>query len=91
MAKSIKKSRKKAEEVVSTPNSDEVSVVQTERYMPCEWVIQFDDDEPLLFATADESTETPEITIKLQNTNHSHITFRDTNTNKTFKMYARPK
>jgi len=60
-------------------------------YMPCEWVIQFDDDEPQIFATADETSSVPEIMIKLQNTSESHITFTDTSKNKRFRMYARPK
>lgn len=87
MAKSTRKSKKKIDEIPEI----EVNQIQTERYMPCEWVIQFDDDTPLVFATANESDEIPEVTIKLQNTNHSHVTFRDTNTNKTFKIYARQK
>jgi hypothetical protein len=87
MAKGARKTKNKKEEIPQI----EVNPVQTERYMPCEWVIQFDDDEPMIFATANESSDIPEVTIKLQNTNHSHITFRDTNTNKTFRMYARPK
>jgi hypothetical protein len=60
-------------------------------FLPCEWVIQFDDDEPQIFATADETSSLPEIMIKLQNTSESHITFTDTSKNKKFRMYARPK
>ena len=60
-------------------------------YLPCEWVIQFDNDEPQIFATADESTSVREIIIKLQNTSESHITFTDSKNGKSFKMYARPK
>jgi hypothetical protein len=60
-------------------------------YLPCEWVVQFDDDEPQLFATADESSLIPEVVIKLQNTSESHITFTDSKNGKRFKMYARPK
>jgi hypothetical protein len=59
--------------------------------MPCEWVIQFDNDEPQVFATADESVETPELVIKIQNTSESHITFVDNANNKSFKIYAREK
>ena len=61
------------------------------KFMPCEWVIQFDDDEPQVFATADEDVETPELAIKLQNTSESHITFVDSTNNKSFKIYAREK
>jgi hypothetical protein len=76
MAKSSKKSKKQ---------------VQIETYLPCEWVIQFDNDEPQIFATADDTIEIPEIKIILKNTSESHITFRDSTNNKTFKIYARPK
>jgi hypothetical protein len=60
-------------------------------FMPCEWVIQFDNDEPQVFATADDNVETPELAIKLQNTSESHITFVDSTNNKSFKIYAREK
>jgi hypothetical protein len=83
MAISKKTKINKKKEVVSY---DEPKV-----YLPCEWVIQFDDDEPQIFATADNETLIPEIVIKLQNTSESHITFTDTSKNKRFRMYARPK
>lgn len=62
-----------------------------EYYNPCEWMIQFDDDEPQLFAESDDNSTNHEVVIKLQNTNHSHITFTNTVNGKTFKMWARPK
>lgn len=61
------------------------------KFMPCEWVIQFDNDEPQVFAVADETVEVPELAIKLQNTSESHITFVDSASNKSFKIYAREK
>lgn len=61
------------------------------KFNPCEWVIQFDNDEPQVFAVADENVETPELAIKLQNTSESHITFVDSANNKSFKIYAREK
>jgi hypothetical protein len=61
------------------------------KFMPCEWAIQFDNDEPQVFATADENVEVPELLIKLQNTSESHITFVDTTNKKSFKIYAREK
>lgn len=78
-----KTSKKKQVQINNEP------IIQT--YLPCEWVIQFDDDEPQIFATADKSTDVPEIKIILQNTSESHITFTDTVNNKRFRMYARPK
>jgi hypothetical protein len=61
------------------------------KFMPCEWVIQFDNDEPQVFAIADENVAVPELAIKLQNTSESHITFVDSTNNKSFKIYAREK
>lgn len=60
-------------------------------YLPCEWVVQFDDDEPQVFATADENVDVPELVIRIQNTSDSHITFVDGANNKSFKIYAREK
>lgn len=60
-------------------------------YLPCEWVIQFGDDEPQLFTSADESVESPEVVIRIPNTNEGFIKFTDTVTGKTFKLFARPK
>ena len=82
MAKSTRK--KKGEE----PKIDEIEIVH---YTPCEWMIQFDDDEPQLFAQSDDTSENHEVVIKLQNTNHSYITFTNNANGKTFKMWARPK
>ena len=76
------KSKKKQVEQQSKP-------VQT--FFPCEWVVQFDDDEPQIFATATDEKVTPELIIKLTNTSESHIVFTDTRNNKRFSMYARPK
>ena len=81
MAKASKKTKKAVE--VTTPS--------IETYLPCEWVIQFDNDVPQIFATADENAVTPEIKIIIKNTSESHIVFTDPATGKMFKIYARPK
>jgi hypothetical protein len=62
-----------------------------ETFMPCEWVIQFDNDEPQLFTSSDEFSESPEVVIRIQNTNEGFIKFTDSVTGKTFKLFARPK
>lgn len=62
-----------------------------ETFMPCEWVIQFDNDEPQLFTSSDEFSESPEVVIRIQNTNEGFIKFTDSVTGKTFKIFARPK
>lgn len=85
MAKSRKKTKEKLTEEIS------FDVTKIETYMPCEWVVQFDDDEPQIFAFADEKSETRELVIRLENNSESHITFTDTHNGKKFKIYARPK
>lgn len=75
----------------STKKKKEPEVPEIVYYTPCEWMIQFDDDEPQLFAQSDDDSQSHEVVIKLQNTNHSHITFKNTINGKTFKMWARPK
>jgi hypothetical protein len=54
-------------------------------------MIQFDNDEPQLFTTADETVESPEVIIRIQNTNEGYIKFTDPTSGKTFKLFARPK
>lgn len=63
----------------------------SETFLPCEWVIQFDNDIPQVIAVADEDSANPEISITIKNTSESHIMFTDADTGKTFKIYARPK
>jgi hypothetical protein len=62
-----------------------------EFYVPCEWMIQFDNDEPQLFAQSDLGSDKHEVQIILKNTNHSYINFTDSKSGKSFKMWARPK
>ena len=86
--------RKKIKEELLQSVIDKLTIdnePKIETYMPCEWMIQFDNDEPQLFAVADETTGTPEVIIKIQNTNEGFIKFTDSSTGKTFKLYARPK
>ena len=85
MAKTTKK--KKVEE----PQKIELKVNKLEEYIPCEWVVQFDNDPPQVFASSDLNSQTHEVVIKLPNTNESHIKFTCGVTGKVFRMYARPK
>lgn len=90
MAKGRKKIKEELlESVINKITANDGPTIET--FMPCEWVIQFDNDEPQIFTTADESVENPEVVIKIQNTNQGYIKFTDTTTGKTFKLFARPK
>ena len=53
-------------------------------FQQTEWVFQFDDGEPVVFASQQEE---PNLTITLNNTNHASIEFTDNN--RRFKIFAR--
>lgn len=86
MAKTTKKKK------VIEPQKIELNIEkQLDYYVPCEWVVQFDNDPPQVFASSDENSESHEVVIKLPNTNESHIKFVCGTTGKSFRMFARPK
>jgi hypothetical protein len=62
-----------------------------ESYLPCEWVVQFDNDAPIKFKESDENSSSHQVVITIENTSESHITFIDSSTGKKFSIYARPK
>jgi hypothetical protein len=53
-------------------------------FQQTEWVFQFDDEEPVLFASQQEE---PNLTITLSNTSQASIEFTDNN--RKFKIFAR--
>ncbi len=53
-------------------------------FQQTEWVFQFDDEQPVVFASQQEE---PNLTITLNNTNHASIEFTDNN--RRFKIFAR--
>jgi hypothetical protein len=54
-------------------------------------VVQFDNDEPVVFTEADENSTNKEVIITLGNNSNSYIKFTDPNTGKFFKLFAREK
>lgn len=56
----------------------------TVTFQNTEWVFQFDDEEPMVFASQQDE---PNLTITLNNTNNASIEF--TNNNRRFKIFAR--
>ena len=60
-----------------------------EEFIPCEWMVQFDNDAPQRFAYADENSTSKEVIITLSNNKESYINFVDSKTNKSFKIFAR--
>jgi hypothetical protein len=65
-------------------NQTFLTINNTITFNQTEWVFQFDDEEPRVFATQQEE---PNLTITLDNTNHASIEF--TNNNRRFKLFAR--
>jgi hypothetical protein len=67
-----------------------VSIRQPKKYEECEWVFQFDDDEPHVFAWTNEDmkNEEPQVQLTISNNEHSNITFTHPN-GRVFKIFAR--
>lgn len=69
----------------TTDNLPILTMIQpTVTFNQAEWVFQFDDEEPTVFATQQND---PNLTITLNNTNNASIEF--TNNNRRFKIFAR--
>lgn len=69
---------------LTTNNIPLLTFQPVETFQNTEWVFQFDDEEPTIFATQQEE---PNLTITLNNTNNASIEF--TNNNRRFKIFAR--
>jgi hypothetical protein len=54
-----------------------------------EWVFQFDDNEPVVFAWSNDEEEPGEVNISLKGDSSSTLTFIDRDGKKTFKIFAR--
>ena len=81
--------RKKKPQVDPDVISEMIDVIQ--EFNPCEWVVQFDNDEPVVFTDNIENTTNKQVVITLGNNSNSFIKFTDPNTGKFFKLYARQK
>ena len=62
-----------------------LTIRPTVTFNQTEWVFQFDEEEPTVFASQQEE---PNLTITLNNTNHASIEFTGPN-NQKFKIFAR--
>lgn len=71
--------------------NDNFSIAGTTHFDECEWCIQFDDDEPNIFATGSTSGGVPKITFSLTNRSDCNIMFFDERTNKKLKIFTRKK
>ena len=88
--KIMAKSKKTKKQEVVEPIA-ELQLRQSEKLEQCEWVFQFDDDEPQVFAwtSEDMTNEEPTVTFTISNTKDAYISFTNKETLKKFKLYAR--
>ena len=84
-----KAKKTKKEEVVEPIG--ELKMAPSEKLEQCEWVFQFDNDEPQIFAwtSEDMTNEEPTVTFTISNTKDAYISFTNKETLKKFKLYAR--
>jgi hypothetical protein len=68
-----------------------IKMAEQEKYEQCEWVFQFDEDEPQIFAWTNESDvdEDPTVTFTIGNRKDAYITFTNKENGKTLKIFAR--
>jgi hypothetical protein len=69
----------------------ELKITPSEKLEQCEWVFQFDGDEPQIFAwTGEDMTdEEPTVTFTISNTKDAYISFTSKQNGKRFKLFAR--
>jgi hypothetical protein len=60
------------------------------KFEDAEWVFQFDDEDPVVFAWSDSSGDPGEITITLKPHENSRLTFTNPNGTKVMSLYSRP-
>jgi len=85
MAKAKKTKEEKLEPI------GEIKMTPPEKLEQCEWVFQFDEDEPQIFAwtSEDMTDEDPTVTFTVSNTKNAYISFTNRETGKKFKLFAR--
>lgn len=87
MAKTKKTKEKKLEPI----DEGTLNLNNSEKLEQCEWVFQFDEDAPQIFAWTGEdmADETPTVTFTISNTKGAYISFKSKQNGKTFKLFAR--
>lgn len=77
----------------NSENQEQVNLIQPGmvEYEEAEWVFQFDDDEPIVFAWSNNPDKEPgEVNIKLKANSLSSVFFASSDMQKKFKLFARP-
>ena len=66
------------------------TIAEIKNFKDAEWVFQFDDEKPVVFAWSDSSEEPGDVTITLKPNEKSRITFTNVNGTKIMSLYSRP-
>ena len=79
------------EQEVTLEPIGEVKMAPPQKLEQCEWVFQFDEDEPQIFAwtSEDMTDEDPTVTFTVSNTKDAYISFTNRENGKKFKLFAR--
>jgi hypothetical protein len=72
----------------NTVNSNRIEYKK--EYKEAEWVFQFDDDDPVIFAWSDDDKGIGEINITLKSNSESNVIFYSPDKSKLFRLYSRP-
>ena len=85
----MSKAKKRKEEKLESIG--EIKMAPPEKLEQCEWVFQFDEDEPQIFAwtSEDMTDEDPTVTFTVSNTKDAYISFTNRENGKKFKLFAR--
>lgn len=77
-------------EDLKTNSTEAIIADPAKKFEEAEWVFQFDDEEPLVFAWSDSSGDPGDVTITLKPNEKSRITFTNINGTKILSLYSRP-
>jgi hypothetical protein len=93
MAKAKKTKKVEEVKVEQIPQQIEPTITLVQKkYEECEWCFQFDEDEAQIFAWTDpdlNKDEDPKVIFTISNTENSYISFTNSKTGKTLKLFAR--
>jgi hypothetical protein len=69
---------------------ESATIAGPENFKEAEWVFQFDDEKPVVFAWSNSSEEPGDVTITIKPNEKSRITFTNIDGTKVMSLYSRP-
>jgi hypothetical protein len=85
-----KTKNKKNEQEVSVEPITDLQIQKPEKLEQCEWVFQFDDEEPEVFAWSTSTEESGNLSFILSANSASSMTFVSPHTGKKLNVFSRP-